>query len=195
MLNGTVYSSQLEGWTISWESNSNYRHWCYQEHPLNEKIILVVMFNPGKLSGDGINLTGDTTLRILRRVFENTGFNPFIVNLFDLATPKPDELFIKWKDRDNELLVYDKIKDYEFSGIIYAYGDYQNNREYGNEIIKRIDFIRNKFLYLAEIELPRNNSGTPTHPFRWLYGNLEFEVKYLIKNFAEKQNLNKLDRE
>ncbi|MCL6100242.1 MAG: DUF1643 domain-containing protein [Bacteroidetes bacterium] len=185
ILNGKVYAHQVGKWIISWESDGNYRHWCYQKHPSNNKDVLVVMLNPGSLSGDGKNLTKDTTLRILREVFGDTGCNPFIVNLFDLATPSTAEFFKNWENRDSKLLVYSKLKEKNYCGIIYAYGDYEQVEDQGLDILKRIKLVRGILNYLPEINLPKNNSGSPKHPILWQRQKIKAEIKTLIKKFAQ----------
>jgi len=181
ILNGTTYTYELNGWTISWESDGNYRHWCYQNHPQNNRDILIVMLNPGSLNETGANLTKDKTLEVLREVFLDTGFNPFIINLFDLATPDPCELFQKWNNRDNKLLIYDKLKEKDFSGIIFAYGSYQDHHERGHAILERIKLVRDTFNRVPEIALRKNENGTPKHPKRWRIEKLTQEIKSIIK--------------
>ena len=93
LMGGNIYSVLLDDWEISWESQKEYRHWCIQKKTDNKKTLLVIMFNPGSLSGDGKNLSRDTTLRVLREVCGNAGFNQLILNLFDYANPKTAPLF------------------------------------------------------------------------------------------------------
>jgi hypothetical protein len=82
------------------------------------------MLNPGSLSGEGENLRRDTTLRVLRRLFEGTTYNPFVVNLFNLATPKPHILFENWARKDYQTFTYQSFALHQFSAVMYAYGDY-----------------------------------------------------------------------
>ncbi|MCD4737484.1 MAG: hypothetical protein K8R53_15680 [Bacteroidales bacterium] len=63
------------------------------------------MFSPGSLTVDGKNLKKDTTLRIIREVFDNTGFNPFIINFFDFTHPKPKMIFKNWSKRERKIPV------------------------------------------------------------------------------------------
>ena len=183
LLNGTVYTREVDGWSISWESNGAYRHWCFQQHPANDRTILVVMLNPGSLQGDGKDLTKDTTLRILREVFETTGLNPFIINLFDLATPSPKELFSNWGKRDSDKLIYENIKHEHFSGILYAYGDYGVADVDYPEIADRIGLVKRNFKRLPEVELPQNIDGTPKHPMGWQRQKMKPQIKTIIKAF------------
>jgi len=183
LLGGKVYKKQLGDWTISWESKDNYRHWCYQKHPENNEDIIVVMFNPGSLSSDGKKLTQDTTLRILREVFTDTGFSPFIVNLFDFASPQPDELFNNWDKRDSNLLIYSKLAKKQFCGIIYAYGDNENHPIFGHEIRNRINLVKRELSYLHEIILPKNINGSPKHPNAWQRQKLKNVIKSIITSF------------
>jgi hypothetical protein len=185
ILIGTEYKRTLEDWEISWGSTNNlYRHWCKQVHGLNNGFILVVMFNPGSLKGQGIKLSRDTTLRILREVFQGTGLNPFIINLFDFSASTTDEFFNNWEKRDGEKLIFDDLALSDFKGVLYAYGDYENLRTYRSIIIDRIDFVRNKSSLLPEISLCKNISGTPRHPYSWQLKKLKNDIRNIIKEFA-----------
>jgi len=167
ILNGKVYSHELDEWLVSWESESEYRHWCHQTKKQFAENILVVMFNPGNLSGDGKNLRSDTTLRILRNVCESAGVNPFVVNLFDYASPSPDVLFSRWVKRDGGGLIYDKLGALKIAAYIMAYGDYENRGERDNDIKERIALVQSHLTGIKEIILPKNSSGTPKHPMSW----------------------------
>ena len=180
VLKGNVYSHELDGWLVSWESESEYRHWCHQTNERFSENLLVVMFNPGSLSGDGKNLRKDTTLRILREVCEPAGVNPFVVNLFDYASPSPDELFSSWEKRDGGGLIYTKLEVVKFAAFIMAYGDYENRGERDNEIRERIVLVRSNLSGVREIILPRNSSGTPKHPMTWQRQELKPTISNLL---------------
>lgn len=164
MFDGKFYSRQLDNWCISWESADDYRFWCLQEHRSNSRYAAVVMLNPGSLSGAGENLSRDTTLRVLRELFKDTSYNPFVINLFNLATPKPHVLFEQWERRDHPLFAYRALPIGKFSAVMYAYGDYENRNEYQAQITERIMELREILRGVPEIEIPRNPSGTPKHP-------------------------------
>jgi len=166
-MNGNVYTHQLDDWSISWESKNLYRHWCHQIRNKDWGNILVVMFNPGSLSGNGENLKKDTTLRILREVCGQAKLNPFIINLFDYASPSPDDLFENWNEKDAETLIFDKLKNVNFKAYITAYGDYENWGLKDNEIKDRALLIHSTFSNIQEIILPKNKSGSPKHPMIW----------------------------
>jgi hypothetical protein len=183
ILNGKIYKHALDDWTVFWESKGPYRHWCKQIHPKNRKLILVVMLNPGSLSHDGKELTKDITLRILREVFFTTGFNPFVINLFDYAATSPDELFENWDKRDGDELIYRKLHVSEFSGVLYAYGDYETHRQYGTQVLERIKMVRNIFSSLKEVLLPTNSSCTPSHPIIWQLQKRKPRVQKIITHF------------
>ena len=180
VLNGKVYSHELDGWLVSWESESEYRHWCHQTNDGSTENLLVVMFNPGSLSGDGKNLRKDTTLRILREVCRPAGFNPFIVNLFDYASPSPGELFSNWEKRDGGGLIYPSLGGVKFSAFIMAYGDYENRGERDNEIKERIALVKSIFSGVRETILPKNSSGTPKHPMTWQRQKLKPTISKLL---------------
>ncbi len=176
ILNGMVYSQFLDGWQISWESAGHYRHWCYQEKDSGWENLIVVMFNPGSLSGDGANLRRDTTLRILREVCGPARLNPYIINLFDYACPSPQQLFNDWSSRDAHDTVFDRLALDQFDYVIMAYGDYENGGQYEDDIKERIHRVRESLQTLEEIDLPRNKSGTPKHPLIWQRQKLKPDI-------------------
>jgi len=180
LLNGKIYNYQVDEWKIYWESDREYRHWCIQKRNGIGDYILVVMFNPGSLNGDGKNLKRDTTLRILREVFRDTKYNPWIINLFDYSTTKPLELFNKWERKDNTGLVYDSLDEYTFRAVLYCYGDYENTGEYKEDIKKRITLVRSCFSNVPEITNLRNKSKTPKHPMTWQRQKLMLRVTELV---------------
>jgi hypothetical protein len=138
------------------------------------------MFNPGSLSGDGSDLSKDTTLRILREVCGAANLNPYIVNLFDYASPSPQDLFDNWSKRDASKLVFDKLPISIFNSYILAYGDYENLGQRDSEIKARQVLVRNYLKSLNEIVLPKNNSGTPKHPINWQRQKIKTEISELL---------------
>jgi hypothetical protein len=185
ILRGTIYTHTLDNWEISWKSEGEYRHWCFQKHPQNSSLALVVMLNPGSLSRDGKNLKKDATLRILREVFNNTGLNPFIINLFDYATPSPKQLFQDWFKKDSNDFVYSHIKYLGFKGVVFAYGDYERIQDYGHEIKRRVNLIRAEFSSIPQIEVPLNKNGTPMHPMSWQRRKLKGAINQIISEFTK----------
>lgn len=183
-MNGKVYHAELDGWNISWESQGEYRHWCIQHKPKNTKTLLVIMFNPGSLNADGKNLSRDTTLRILREVCGEAGFNQIILNLFDYADPKSEGLFVNWDKKDSENLVFDRISEFEYDYYIMAYGSYEFGGMYGDEIRNRIKLIQS-LLRNKEILLPRNTNGTPKHPTVWQRQKLKPEIIQILASYAK----------
>jgi hypothetical protein len=174
LLEGTIYSSsEIDGWTVTWEGDEHYRHWCLQEkHGQEKSQILVVMLNPGSLRGGGENLRKDTTLRILRNVFSPSKYCCLVVNLFDFAG-QPKDFFGNWGLRDkNSQLVYNSLLNaFHVKGAIFAYGDYEN------EVKEKISIGIKSRIYLVRetlsqrripiIDSPKNLSGTPMHPRVW----------------------------
>ena len=69
MFGGNTHTKNYDGWYVIWESLNENRFWCSQEHHSNSSFVAVVMLNPGSLSGNGENLSRDTTLRIMRELF------------------------------------------------------------------------------------------------------------------------------
>ncbi len=184
LLNGNVYNHNIDGWSVTWESNLGFRHWCYQMKDLAWENLMVVMFNPGSLSGDGSNLSKDTTLRILREVCKEANLNPFVINLFDYSSPSPQVLFDNWKDRDPEDLVFNKLSLSEFRWLIYAYGDYENWGQQDGEIKERQYFVKEVLGSIPEIDLPKNKSGTPKHPIIWQRQKIKDEIACILRNRA-----------
>ena len=164
MFGGSIHSRDYDGWCVTWESLDDYRFWCSQTHPANQKYAAVVMLNPGSLFGNGENLSRDTTLRILRELFLGTQYNPYVINLFNLATPKPQILFERWEYRDHSGFDYTLLPKNEMAAVMYAYGDYENWDKYSTTIKERISKVRKFLSEIPEIVVPRNKSGTPKHP-------------------------------
>ena len=176
LLGGVVYNHIIDDWFISWESSRDYRHLCHQIKNHSWNNLLVVMFNPGSLSGDGSDLSKDTTLRILREVCGEAKLNPFVINLFDYATPSPEVLFDNWSKKDSENLVFGKLAMSNFNALIFAYGDYENGKHHCAAIKERQLVVRNALNSLTEIKLPRNKTGTPRHPMRWQREKIQPEI-------------------
>ncbi len=184
MFGGEILSKEYDGWNISWETLDEYRFWCSQKHPSNTKNSLVVMLNPGSLSGNGENLSRDTTLRILRELFLDTKYNPCVINLFNLATPKPQVLFERWQFRDHPNFEYKKIPMGEMAAVMYAYGDYENWDKYSSPIKERISKVREYLSSIPEIIVPRNKSGTPKHPLSVQQQGLKADFRDAIMQHA-----------
>lgn len=188
LLGGLAHCRELDGWEIRWEAHGDYRHWCSQIRPndFNEKFIAVCLFNPGSLKGDGANLRKDTTLRILREVFESTDYGCLVVNLFDRATPKPPELFSVWTERDrpNCPLVYPLLSNVIVASIL-AYGDYENHPDgqKGVEIKARIALLETWRAGFKSLDSHRNASGTPMHVIRWQIEGLKETVAQSLSDF------------
>lgn len=163
LLEGNLYSKDIDGWCVSWESNLTYRHWCYQSHPNNDKSILLVLFNPGSLSTTGNKLSQDKTLRILRKVFLSTGISPFIINLFDYANTDENELYSHWGKRDYKYLIYERLMNYDFIRIVFAYGKIDSSDPHFSDLTSRINLIKDTFRHLKELKI----DNCTAHPRRW----------------------------
>jgi len=141
-MKSNIYNKEIDDWNVSWESAEEYRLCCKQEHSSNDETALVVLFNPGSLSGSGDNLRKDTTLRILREIFVNTGYNPYIINLYTYATAKPWMLFDSWEKKDCPEYSFDELKPSDFSAVMYVYGAYELEKGYEQDIKDRINAIK-----------------------------------------------------
>jgi hypothetical protein len=180
MLGGKVYQHNIDGWLVAWESHSDYRHWCLQEKPDNTDKILVVMKNPGSLSGDGSNLRRDSTLRILRAVGNETRINHMVTNLFDYASPKLPELHANWDKRDRAMLVYPHLVVKDYRAVLFAYGDVKPEHE--KDYLERIALARTLFKSLPEIVIPKTKAGNPVHTMNWQRQRLINDVIISINN-------------
>lgn len=179
-----IYCKNIDNWSVSWENAGDYRLWCKQEHYSNDKTALVVMLNPGSLSGTGDTLKKDTTLRIIRDIFLNTGYNPHVINLYTFATPKPNVLFDNWEKKDCPDYSLEEVNPHDFSAIMYAYGAYERKKGFEKEIKERINVIKTHFSSLSEIDLPLAKTGTPKHPMRIQIEELKEVFKQKIKRSA-----------
>lgn len=173
-LDGTVYQHTLDDWDIAWESNGDYRHWCRQSKSGHLNSVVIVMKNPGSLSGDGTNLKRDSTLRILRVVGDATRVNWLVINLFDYATPKPKELHENWAKRDSGKLIYSCIRKSDYRYIVFAHGDLDVERQ--SDYMERIALVRLSFASLCDIPIPTTKAGNPVHPMNWQRGKFIDEV-------------------
>jgi hypothetical protein len=185
---GVSYSRILDGWTIRWISDGPYRHICLQQHPSASQEFLVILQNPGSLSGDGASLKTDLTLRILRKAFEGTGLNPVIVNLFDFATPKPSELLDQWELRDkaNTPLVYELFQPGQFAGYTVAFGDYLSTLYARlSDVDARIEEITGLIQRYPKLAGFKNKNKTPMHPRLWQTSNLTAQMRSKICEFAK----------
>ena len=172
LLNGTVYECELDCWQVRWETDGKYRHWCSQSRAprFNGKYIVVCLLNPGSLTGRSENLRSDTTLRILREVFDATEYGCLVVNLFDRATTKPAELFSVSTESDKvgADLVYTHISD-AIAGNILGYGDYEHHEDasIARQIKARIELLGSWAANFPPVANPINRNGTPKHVMRW----------------------------
>lgn len=180
IMNGKVYKHIISDWEVSRESYGEYRHWCYQYHKNNTKTLLVIMFNPGSLSGDGSNLTQDTTLRILREVCGQAQFNTWVINLFDYADPNAEGIFENWhkRDRENSPLIYEYLDKFPYDNYIFAYGGFGG--EFQDQINARISMIKSLLPKDKEILLIKNQNGTPKHPIVWQRQKLKPSIIELL---------------
>jgi hypothetical protein len=164
-MGGTVYRHHLDGWDVSWESSGRYRHWCLQTRQGHSLRVVVVMKNPGSLSGDGANLRRDTTLRILRNVGDAARIDWLVVNLFDYAAPNPAELHDNWSERDAQSLVFGQLNLPADRFVIFAHGDFNSNHM--SDYQERLAFVRHALASLREISTPVTKAGNGVHPINW----------------------------
>jgi hypothetical protein len=184
ILGGHVFSKNIDDWQVTWESNQGYRHWCFQQFDESWKKLLIVMLNPGSLDRAGSNLAKDTTLKVLRSVCIKVKVNPFIINLFDYADPKPENLYNNWKDRDSSTLVINNLNAKDFSGVVYAYGDFEAAKTCKPDIEDRIVVFKHLLSQIPTIPSPTNKSGNPRHPLNWQrFKQIEEMQLNLIKAF------------
>lgn len=184
ILGGKVHQARLDNWLITWEADGKYRHWCTQvrEDRTTAPFAAICLFNPGSLSGDGSSLREDTTLRILREVFNGSPFGCLIINLFDRATPRPPDLFNDWNERDkaHSPLVYGRLPNP--SVFLKAYGDYENRRNptIAHDIRTRLADFEKWSSGFRQIQTPLNKSKTPKHVMRWQIEKLKDKMKALV---------------
>lgn len=183
-----THCASLDGWHISWEVQGGHRLWCKQEQPGVDLTMAVVMLNPGSLYGQGEKLKRDTTLRILRDVFLGSGFNPLVVNLFTFATPRPYELFGNWESRDIAgFELQQLLRQHPPSAVLYAYGAYEKDAEFGGEVLARIQEVRRSFAAIPEVQVPLSKQNTPKHPMRVQIEKLKDTYRELIRSSAKHQ--------
>lgn len=182
LLHGRLHSKSIDDWDVFWETNENYRHWCFQKHPDNDKTAILILFNPGSLNSNPASLNNDTTLRVLREVFYKTGINPFIINLFDYCTPDYIELKKNWEIRDYKYLVYERLISYDYIFSMYAYGSVSQYDTNYNDINSRINLVRDTFKHLPQLEY----DGLKTsHPLSWQIEKKKNNIhQFLLKAYS-----------
>ena len=180
-LQGQLFKRSIDGWEVSWLSEGTYRHWCRQILKPEWPTLLVLMFNPGSLSGSGAGLPRDTTLRILREVGSAAGFNIYVINLFDYASPRPSDLFDNWARRDGRRLHYTELALDQFTAYVSAYGNYLGWVAWRSDIDARVREVQAALANLPEIALPKNGNGTPKHPMVWQRQKLKPTIASLIR--------------
>lgn len=181
LLGGKVFEHSIDGWLVTWESRGPYRHWASLRRPEFDREILVVMKNPGSLSGNGSNLRRDSTLRVLRKFGDAVRTNLMVANLFDFADPKLDGLHANWKRRDAARLIYPHLAKRNYRGILYAHGDPEPM--FRTDYVERIAHVRAVFKGIPEIAGPKTKAGNPVHTLNWQRQNL------IPKVIAATQNL------
>lgn len=174
-----MFQRDLDGWSVSWESAGAYRHWCVQARADHRHRVVVVLKNPGSLSGDGARLRRDTTLRILRGVGAETGTDWLIVNLFDYAAANPRALHAQWHRRDAAALVFARLDLRRDRFLMLAHGDFDG--PCAPDYRRRIAVVRKHFGALHEIALPLTKAGNGVHPLNWQRMRLKARVVDAIR--------------
>ncbi len=170
---GTVYYGWLRCWRVSWESSGDYRFWCFLRNPCKAAVdsVAVVCLNPGSLSHAGKRLARDTTLRALTNAFAPSSFHCLVLNLFDLSTTRPADLFTRWNERDSKCatLIFTRLRMFSVAAYMMAYGDDHLSASglISSEVSRRIRAVEAKLSYLRPLPVLRNHSGNPKHPRRW----------------------------
>lgn len=174
LLNGKLFIKSIDNWSVSWETNENYRHWCFQKYSGNDETALFILFNPGSLNNNPDKLSSDPTLRILREVCYESGINPFVINLFDYCTSDYNELTNHWKERDYKSLVYEKLLQYKFIFSLFAYGSIDNDDPKFEDIVSRIKFVESIFKEIPRLDF---DDSYTTHPLRWQIDKKKIKIR------------------
>jgi hypothetical protein len=168
---GSLHEGTVNGWRVTWEAKGAHRLWCYQSNGAASRVVCVVAFNPGSLSGVGENLPRDTTLRNIRDAMPS-GTGTLVLNLFTLATTAPPKLFANWTNRDCRGFDVGQLASAPCHAVMFAYGDIGQCREYGpkyGELVKeRIAIVRRALAGWPEIAIPTTGKlKNPAHPMNW----------------------------
>ena len=167
-------------WVAEVEWHGNYRDYVIlkQKDCNNGKTIIIIMLNPGRFKNNKDETYTDSTLRHIRKVFENSGYTLEVLNLFNLSQSsrkKFDEAPNEIKNNENPI-DEDGLKKQTNKVVILQWGkikdDYTKNRR--DKILLLI-----KELGLKEMGLP-NKDGSYSHPSHWKPGKIkEFREKIL----------------
>lgn len=168
---GSLHERTVNCWRVTWEAKGPHRLWCFQSSGVTKRVVCVVAFNPGSLSGAGENLSRDTTLRNIRDAMPD-GTGTLVLNLFTLATPNPPNLFDNWDNRDCRGFQFSQLASAPCQAVIFAYGDIGQCRkygpQYGEQVKTRIAVARDALSQWPAITIPTTATlKNPAHPMNW----------------------------
>ena len=154
-------------WVVEVEWHDNYRDSVIlkQKDCNNGKTIILIMLNPGRFKNNKDEIYTDSTLRHIRKAFENSGYTLEIFNLFNLSQSSlnnfekaPNEI------KNDKNPIEGRLEKLTKKGVVaLQWGnikkDYAKNRR--DRILLLI-----KELGLREMGL-KNQDGSYSHPSHW----------------------------
>lgn len=103
-------------WEIEFEVIGNYRNFVLMKQIDStidkQKVVPVIGLNPGTFRSEE-TYGGDTTLKILRKIFENSGYGIEVLNLYSIIEPEPEKLkLIDESNRNKSDYLKKRLKQY-----------------------------------------------------------------------------------
>ena len=164
-------------WKIKFEVVGNYRNFVLMKqmgHPLIG-FIPVVGLNPGTFKSEG-TFGKDTTLRILRNIFVNSGYGIEILNLYNFIEPDPKKLKLIGNDKrnDNNPIEHRLKQYYPNSKVIVICGAPID------------DYAKNRFCEITEIIGKDNIIGMSNKTHEFYYHVMYLQRSKKLQEFKQK---------
>jgi len=174
-------SNSGDVWKIRYKSDGKYRNMVLMKQirpEIKDKgRFLVIMLNPGSFN-DEKGFARDFTLRKLRQVFLNTGYEIEIVNIYNYCEPKKEKL----SELDPSVLsnknpmLRNILRFNEGDKVLIAWGKLDSDASIiAQEIINKI-----KKQKLVPIGLMTKDGKSYSHPRSWLTKEKVEKVRKLI---------------
>ena len=165
-------------WKIKFEVVGKYRNFVLMkqiEHPIDLGFIPVVGLNPGTFKSES-TFGKDTTLRILRNIFVNSGYGIEVLNLYNFIEPNPKKLKLIDNDKkNNNNPIEHRLKQY-----------YPNSKVIVICGAPFDDYTKNRFCEVTEIIGKDNIIGMPNKTHEFYYHAMYLQRSKRLLEFKQK---------